>query len=171
VSCASATGALSEDAADSVAAAFVRLAAEVGDDTALARLQAMRFHPVFTAHPTEARRRAVSTSIRRLVTLLTERDASLDGGADERRAERRMLEEIDTLWRTAPLRAEKPTPVDEVRAIMAVFDETLYTAVPHVYRRVDDALQGPAPAAGHPSSVPSSASARGWAATATATRS
>ena len=27
---------------------------------------------------------------------------------------------------------------------MAVFDETLYTAVPHVYRRVDDALQGPA---------------------------
>lgn len=133
-----------EDAADSVAAAFVRLAAEVGDDTALQRLQALRFHPVFTAHPTEARRRAVSTSIRRLVNLLGEHDASLRGGADERRAERRMLEEIDTLWRTAPLRAEKPTPVDEVRAIMAVFDETLYTAVPHVYRRVDDALQGPA---------------------------
>jgi len=133
-----------EDVTDSVAAAFVRLAAEVGDDTALRRLQGLRFHPVFTAHPTEARRRAVSTSIRRLVTLLSEYDESLRGGADQRRAERRMLEEIDTLWRTAPLRAEKPTPVDEVRAIMSVFDETLYTAVPHVYRRVDDALQGPA---------------------------
>lgn len=133
-----------EGAADSVAAAFVRLSEEVGDDTALQRLRDLRFHPVFTAHPTEARRRAVSTSIRRLVRLLGEYDASLSGGADERRAERRMLEEIDTLWRTAPLRAEKPTPVDEVRAIMAVFDETLYTAVPHVYRRVDDALQGPA---------------------------
>ncbi|MFT4051633.1 MAG: phosphoenolpyruvate carboxylase [Microbacterium sp.] len=133
-----------EDAADSVAAAFVRLAAEVGDDTALRRLQQLRFHPVFTAHPTEARRRAVSTSIRRLVALLAEYDATLRGGADQRRTERRMLEEIDTLWRTAPLRAEKPTPVDEVRAIMAVFDETLYTAIPHVYRRVDDALQGPA---------------------------
>ncbi|MBW9110859.1 phosphoenolpyruvate carboxylase [Microbacterium ureisolvens] len=133
-----------EQATDSVAAAFVRLAAEVGDDTALQRLQSMRFHPVFTAHPTEARRRAVSTSIRRLATLLEEHDASLRGGADERRAERRMLEEIDTLWRTAPLRPEKPAPTDEVRAVMAVFDETLYTAVPHVYRRVDDALQGPA---------------------------
>ncbi|SFI23786.1 MULTISPECIES: phosphoenolpyruvate carboxylase [Microbacterium] len=133
-----------EDATDSVAAAFVRLAAEVGDDTALRRLQALRFHPVFTAHPTEARRRAVSTSIRRLAGLLREYDASLRGGADERRAGRRMLEEIDILWRTAPLRAEKPSPTDEVRAIMAVFDETLYTAVPHVYRRVDDALQGPA---------------------------
>jgi phosphoenolpyruvate carboxylase len=133
-----------ERATDSVAAAFMRLAAEVGDDTALARLQALRFHPVFTAHPTEARRRAVSTSIRRLAALLEDHDASLRNGADQRRAERRMLEEIDTLWRTAPLRPEKPSPTDEVRAVMAVFDETLFTAIPHVYRRVDDALQGPA---------------------------
>lgn len=133
-----------ENATDSVAAAFVRLAAEVGDDTALQRLQGLRFHPVFTAHPTEARRRAVSSSVRRLAALLEEHDASLRNGADQRRAERRMLEEVDTLWRTAPLRPEKPSPTDEVRAVMAVFDETLYTAVPHVYRRVDDALQGPA---------------------------
>src|SRR6478609_681039 len=111
-----------EDATDSVAAAFVRLAAEVGDDTALARLQAMRFHPVFTAHPTEARRSAISRSIRRLATLLDEHDAMLRNGADERRAERRMVEEIDTLWRTAPLRAEKPSPTDEVRSVMEVFD-------------------------------------------------
>ncbi len=54
-----------------------------------------------------------------------------------------MIEEIDTLWRTAPLRAEKPSPTDEVRSIMEVFDETLYTAIPHVYRRLDDALHGP----------------------------
>ncbi|MEU1970063.1 phosphoenolpyruvate carboxylase [Microbacterium sp. NPDC019599] len=133
-----------EDAADSVAAAFVRLSAEVGDDTALKRLQALRFHPVFTAHPTEARRSAVSRSIRRLASLLDELDTVLRNGADERRTERRMIEEIDTLWRTAPLRPEKPSPTDEVRSVMEVFDETLYTAIPHVYRRVDDALQGPA---------------------------
>ncbi|MGQ2913914.1 MAG: phosphoenolpyruvate carboxylase [Microbacterium sp. SCN 70-18] len=132
-----------ESASDSVAAAFVRLSAEVGDETALERLQALRFHPVFTAHPTEARRRAVSSSIRRLASLLDEHETSRRNGADERRAERRMLEEVDTLWRTAPLRPEKPSPTDEVRAVMAVFDETLYTAIPHVYRRVDDALQGP----------------------------
>jgi phosphoenolpyruvate carboxylase len=53
-----------------------------------------------------------------------------------------MLEEIDTLWRTAPLRAQKPTPTDEVRTVMSVFDETLFTTVPHVYRRIDDALRG-----------------------------
>lgn len=130
------------DAADSILSAFGRLASEVGDDTARARLHDLRFQPVFTAHPTEARRRAVSNSIRRAARLLGEYDDTLPGSSARRRAERRLLEEIDTLWRTAPLRAEKPSPVDEVRAIMAVFDETLYTAVPHVYRKVDDALHG-----------------------------
>jgi phosphoenolpyruvate carboxylase len=61
------------NAADSVATAFDRLAGEIGDETAIARLQAIRFHPVFTAHPTEARRRAVADSIRRLARRLTGR--------------------------------------------------------------------------------------------------
>lgn len=131
-----------EDAADTVAAAFGRLRDEVGDDEAHRRLRGLRFHPVFTAHPTEARRRAVSASIRRLSDLLTQNDAASVGGAEQLRARRRMLEEIDTLWRTAPLRAQKPTPTDEVRTVMGVFDETLFTTVPHVYRRIDDALRG-----------------------------
>ncbi|WP_217180272.1 phosphoenolpyruvate carboxylase [Streptomyces sp. AC495_CC817] len=131
-----------EDAADTVATAYARLATEVGDDEARRRLEALRFHPVFTAHPTEARRRAVSSSIRRLSELLTQHDAASEGGAEQHRARRRMLEEIDTLWRTAPLRAQKPTPTDEVRTVMGVFDETLFTTVPHVYRRIDDALRG-----------------------------
>ncbi|MBT2473284.1 phosphoenolpyruvate carboxylase, partial [Microbacterium sp. ISL-103] len=102
----------------------------------------LRFHPFFTAHPQGARRRAVSASIRRLSELLTQHDAASDGGSEDHRARRRMLEEIDTLWRTAPLRAEKPSPTDEVRTVMGVFDETLFTTVPHVYRRIDDALRG-----------------------------
>lgn len=131
-----------EDAADTVASAYARLKTEVGDEEARLRLEGLRFHPVFTAHPTEARRRAVSSSIRRLSELLTQHDAASEGGSEEHRARRRMLEEIDTLWRTAPLRAQKPSPTDEVRTVMGVFDETLFTTVPHVYRRIDDALRG-----------------------------
>lgn len=131
------------DASDTVAGAFSQLVSEVGSDEAQRRLRALRFHPVFTAHPTEARRRAVSSSIRRLAELLTQHDAASVDGAERQRAERRMLEEVDTLWRTAPLRAEKPAPTDEVRTVMSVFDETLFTTVPHVYRRIDDALRGP----------------------------
>lgn len=127
---------------DTVATAFAQLRREVGDDEAQRRLDALRFHPVFTAHPTEARRRAVSTSIRRLSELLTQHDSASVGGAEQHRAHRRMLEEVDTLWRTAPLRGQKPSPTDEVRTVMSVFDETLFTTVPHVYRRIDDALRG-----------------------------
>jgi len=130
-----------EGAADSIGAAFRQLTEEVGKEAALSRLQSMKFHPVFTAHPTEARRRAVSDSIRRLAALLDERDVAV-GGTAQQQNERSMLEEIDTLWRTAPLRAEKPSPTDEVRSIMAVFDETLYTSIPAVYRKIDDVLQG-----------------------------
>ncbi len=133
-----------DSASDSIPAAYAQLASEVGEDEAATRLRELRFHPVFTAHPTEARRRAVSQSIRRLVTLLETLENAAAGGAEHRRARRRMLEEIDTLWRTSPLRAEKPTPTDEVRAVMAVFDDTLYTTIPLVYRRLDDALQGEA---------------------------
>jgi phosphoenolpyruvate carboxylase len=129
-----------QDAADSVATAFDRLTGEIGADAAREHLQTLRFHPVFTAHPTEARRRAISSSIRRVAELLEEHDEVLRTGVDPARNERRLLEEIDALWRTAPLRAEKPSPTDEVRAVMAIFDETLYTAVPDVYRRVDDLL-------------------------------
>ncbi|WP_307375268.1 phosphoenolpyruvate carboxylase [Microbacterium sp. W4I20] len=128
--------------ADTVATAYAQLRSEVGDDEARRRLAGLRFHPVFTAHPTEARRRAVSSSIRRLSELLTQHDAASEGGSEQHRAHRRMLEEIETLWRTAPLRSQKPSPTDEVRTVMGVFDETLFTTVPHVYRRIDDALRG-----------------------------
>jgi len=150
-----------DDATDTVAAAYAQLRREVGDDEAQRRLAALRFHPVFTAHPTEARRRAVSGSIRRLSELLGERDAASAGGAEEHRANRRLLEEVDTLWRTAPLRAQKPSPTDEVRTVMSIFDETLFTTVPHVYRRIDDALRGELSGASAPS-VPAFVRVGSW---------
>ena len=126
---------------DSVAGAVRQLSAEVGEQVALERLQSLRFHPVFTAHPTEARRRAVSTTIRRISELLNELHTSGQPDTPTPRMQRRLLEEIDVLWRTAPLRHSKPEPTDEVRAVMAVFDETLYTTIPQIYRRIDDDLQ------------------------------
>ncbi|MET0162915.1 MAG: phosphoenolpyruvate carboxylase, partial [Microbacteriaceae bacterium] len=131
---------------DTVPGAYAQLADELGEESARERLQSLRFHPVFTAHPTEARRRAVSDSIRRLAGLLDDLDGGGSGaaveGAEGARIRRSMLEEVDTLWRTAPLRSEKPTPVDEARSVMAAFDETLYTAVPEVYRRIEAILHG-----------------------------
>ncbi len=130
-----------EKGVDTIPGAFARLAEELGDDAARARPANPRSHPVFTAHPPEARRRAVAPRIRRLAALLDERTVAGADPAAGRRIHRRLLEEIDTLWRTAPLRATQPAPEDEVRSLMTIFDETLYTALPRMYRYVDDALQ------------------------------
>ncbi|GAA4180314.1 phosphoenolpyruvate carboxylase [Gryllotalpicola koreensis] len=131
-----------ETRTDTFAGAITQLTNEVGAEETARRVAALRFHPVLTAHPTEARRPAISGAIRRIAELLAERDDPRLGYAAGLENERRLLEEIDTLWRTSPLRAQKPTPVDEVRTAMNVFDTSLFQVVPRVYRALDDWLLG-----------------------------
>ena len=135
---------------DSLPAAVLELAKEIGHDAAIERLQALEFRPVVTAHPTEARRRAVASAIRRISALLVERDALHVGGTSLAENERRLLAEIDGLWRTSPLRTVTPTVLDEVRTVMAVFDTTFFDVFPRVYRRLDDWLQAGAAGARAP---------------------
>jgi phosphoenolpyruvate carboxylase len=135
---------------DSLPAAVAELAKEIGFDAAIERLQALEFRPVVTAHPTEARRRAVASAIRRISELLAERDALHFGGTSLAENERRLVAEIDVLWRTSPLRAAKPTVLDEVRTVMGIFDSTFFDVFPAVYRRLDDWLQADAAGAKAP---------------------
>ena len=125
---------------DSLPSAVAQLADEVGEDVARQRLAELEFRPVFTAHPTEARRRAVSSAIRRIAELVAERDLRYTGGMSLAENDRRLLSEIDTLWRTAPLREAKPSVLDEVRTVINVFEATLADVLPAVYRRLDDWL-------------------------------
>nr|WP_233565814.1 phosphoenolpyruvate carboxylase [Cellulomonas sp. PhB143] len=125
---------------DSLPAAFEQLVGEVGHDEALRRVQALEFRPVLTAHPTEARRRAVSQGIRRISRLLEERDTLHLGGPSLAENERAMLASIDALWRTSPIRAAKPTVLDEVKTALGVFESTMFETFPTVYRRLDDWL-------------------------------
>ncbi|WP_402469987.1 phosphoenolpyruvate carboxylase [Isoptericola aurantiacus] len=125
---------------ESLPAAFTQLSEEVGRDEALRRLGELEFRPVLTAHPTEARRRAVSGAVRRIGDLLAERDTMRPGGTSLTENGRRLLAEIDTMWRTSPIRASKPTVIDEVKTAMGVFDATMFNTFPEVYRRLDDWL-------------------------------
>jgi phosphoenolpyruvate carboxylase len=141
---------------ESLEAAVSQFAPDSGGQLA-ALLGQLRVHPVLTAHPTEARRRAVSTALRRLGRLIEALDGA--GGEDEQaEIRRRLREEVQLLWLTAPLRIKPIGPIDEVRTVMAVFDETLFTLAPAVYRALDRACRdaaggaadgppGPAPAA------------------------
>jgi phosphoenolpyruvate carboxylase len=102
----------------------------------------LRVHLVLTAHPTEARRRAVTEALRRIGGLLDDLADGLLGASGQAEADRRLREEIDLLWRTAALRVEAMQPLDEVRTGTTAFDETLFRVIPELYRSLDRALQG-----------------------------
>lgn len=126
--------------AESLAGTVAAVRDECGEERLAEMLGGLRFHPVLTAHPTEARRRAVVTAIRRVGEQLGALDDPLLTPGEECEAGRRLHEEVDGLWRTALLRQSRPDPLDEVRTAMAVFDETLFRAVPGLYRELDAAV-------------------------------
>src|SRR5215475_826409 len=128
---------------ESLAAAVAELSAEPDGHRLDDLLGRLRVHPVLTAHPTEARRRAVGAALRRIASLIDALDDER-GAAGHAEVRRRLREEIELLWLTAPLRVKPIGPVDEVRAVMAVFDETLFTLAPVMYRALDAACRGQA---------------------------
>jgi phosphoenolpyruvate carboxylase len=126
---------------ESLAAAVRAIRETDGGEERLNELVAgMEFHPVLTAHPTEARRRAVSTAILRISAQLDAWHASHQGSSAAAEAHRRLLEEIDLLWRTSQLRYTKLDPLDEVRTALAAFDKTIFDVIPQVYRTLDAAI-------------------------------
>ena len=62
--------------------AYHQLINEMGPAKAKELLDQLEFHPVFTAHPTEARRKAVEGKIRRISQLLATH--KLLGGSDKK---------------------------------------------------------------------------------------
>jgi phosphoenolpyruvate carboxylase len=96
--------------------------------------------PVMTAHPTEARRRSVVDALERIAELVRLLDDPPPTAAQEAHLHRRILEEITNLWRTQQIRPKRPSPLDEVRGTLAVFDSTLFVLVPELYRELDRAL-------------------------------
>jgi phosphoenolpyruvate carboxylase len=131
---------------ESLALAVTRIrdtSGEGGDRQLAALLTGLRVHPVLTAHPTEARRRAVTAALRRIGDLLDRIPPHDDRSEPSPEVRRRLREEIDLLWRTSQLRVKAMEPADEVRTVMAAFDATLFRVVPLLYRSLDHVLTGP----------------------------
>ncbi|HEY4461557.1 MAG TPA: phosphoenolpyruvate carboxylase [Streptosporangiaceae bacterium] len=128
---------------ESLAATVQDIRREQGGERLADLIAGLRVHPVFTAHPTEARRRAVVASLRRTSILMDTLDDPRTAASDRDEALRGLREQIDVLWRTSHLRVKAMDPIDEVRSVMTAFDETLFRVVPALYRSMDHALAGP----------------------------
>ena len=131
-----------EPVRESLAAAVTEVSQEAGPEHLTELIGSLRVHLVFTAHPTEARRRAVVAALRRISGLLGTLDDPRAGAAEHAEARRELREQIDLLWRTSQLRVKAMDPIDEVQTVLAAFDETVFRVVPAVYRELDRALVG-----------------------------
>jgi phosphoenolpyruvate carboxylase len=105
-----------------------------GSSTPLAIEEPVSLTLVLTAHPTEAKRRSVVEHLWRISDLLDELDDPRCAGRVRADSLRRVREEVTSLWLTDPVRRSSPTPSDEVRATMALFDRTIFTTLPKVVR-------------------------------------
>jgi phosphoenolpyruvate carboxylase len=96
---------------------------------------------VLTAHPTEVSRRTLIHKYNRIADLLARRD-HVDLTVPEREEVTAALRrEVVSAWETDEVRHERPSPLDEVRGGLVVFEQSLWSAVPMFLRSVDTALR------------------------------
>lgn len=112
----------------------------VDDDEMSKLVEQLHIEPVFTAHPTEAKRRTILSKLRRLFQDL--RDLELQDllPHEEKEIRERMLAEITSLWLTNQSRTVQPTVTDEVKSGLYHFEITIWDVVPEIYRALEEAL-------------------------------
>lgn len=126
---------------ESIPAAIASLQQMGLDDFEMARLlERLHIELVFTAHPTQAKRRTVLSKLRRIAGALTDLDVRDLLPAEREAIIEQITAEVTLLWLTNRSRTTKPTVTDEVRTGLYYFDTTLWEVVPQIYRQMATAL-------------------------------
>lgn len=103
-------------------------------------LHNLDIEPVFTAHPTEAKRRSVRTKLKGIQRCLADLDQIDLLPRRKVDLERAIYGELVGLWQTDPHRPERPTVMEEAgRAVFLV--ATLWDVVPRLYQDLEDSLR------------------------------
>ena len=92
--------------------------------------------PVFTAHPTEAKRRTVLTKLNRIRDALHELDFHMPTPDEAATVRETLREEIVALWQTDDTRQRQPTVLDEVRNGLYYFDTPIFDLAPRLHREL-----------------------------------
>ena len=101
----------------------------------------LRIELVLTAHPTEVSRRTLIHKYNRVAELLAERDHVDLTIAERDEVIDALRREIVSAWETDEVRHDRPSPLDEVRSGLIVFEQSLWQAIPAFLRGVDSVLR------------------------------
>ena len=112
----------------------------VSRDELQGMLDRLLIQPVFTAHPTEAKRRTMLTKLARIAEVLRTFDLEARTPEEERAALEALREELVSLWQTEETRAYRPEAMDEVRNGLYYFETTLYDLAPEVAATLEHAV-------------------------------
>lgn len=100
-------------------------------------LNRLAYIPVITAHPTEAKRRSVLYALRRLFLTNEKLNDTRLGKAQRQDVIEELETQIQILWRTDEVRESRPEVRDEIKNGLYYFRESLFEAVPVIYRNLE----------------------------------
>jgi phosphoenolpyruvate carboxylase len=103
-------------------------------------LNHLQYTPVFTAHPTEAKRRTVMDQQRRVYLLSSKLDQLGLGEIEQQLIVKDIKTYILALWKTNEVRSVRPKVEDEIRQGLYYFRQSIFDAVPTVYRYLEKAV-------------------------------
>ena len=104
-------------------------------------LNHLQYIPVFTAHPTEAKRRTVMDQQRRVYLLSSQLNRPGLGDNERQDIESAIKMHILALWKTNEVRSVRPKVEDEIRQGLYYFRQSIFGAVPTVYRYLEKAVR------------------------------
>ena len=126
---------------ETIAAAILHLCEEgVPADELRQILNNLFIMPVFTAHPTEAKRRTTLMQLRTLSDALQTLYSTDLSPSDHNEIEETIRETIVLLWQSDETRDRRPTVMDEVRNALYFFETTVFDVVPLIYEELERAL-------------------------------
>jgi phosphoenolpyruvate carboxylase len=121
---------------------FTRLlAAGISPDHLYDAVCALQIELVLTAHPTEVARRRIVQKHNRIARALASRDRPDLTLVEREQLLATLRREVEGAWATSEVREHRPSPIDEVRSGLIVFEQSLWDAVPSFARVLDRALR------------------------------
>ena len=102
-------------------------------------LASLCYIPVFTAHPTEARRRTTMKLLQRIYDSNAQLDAAGENAPPPAVLET-LARDIDLLWASDEIRTRKPLVFDEINNGLHYFNRSLFKAIPQIYHNLHHAL-------------------------------